>query len=111
MRNLEEIFRSDKEMSTDEKLKVITELSMMKAAGQTIDVMGIAVSVSPIGVDAHATGSNSMIERLGLEKEFGEFIKEVTPIAEKYSRIVSKKYRADFEKFVRGGYWVRQRAS
>ena len=65
--------------------------------------MGVAISISPIGVDAHAILSGSLIERLGLEKEVEQFLEELTPIMEKYSKIVSERYRADFEKFIRGG--------
>lgn len=103
MRDIEQIFRDGAKMSAEEKLNTIAKLSMLKATGNTADVMGVAISISPIGVDAHAILSGSLIERLGLEKEVEQFLEELTPIMEKYSKIVSERYRADFEKFVRGG--------
>lgn len=102
MRDIEQIFRDGEKMSAEEKLNTIAKLSMLKATGNTADVMGVAISISPIGVDAHAILSGSLIERLGLEKEVEHFLEELTPIMEKYSKIVSERYRADFEKFVRG---------
>lgn len=104
MRGIDEIFgKSTKEMSTEEKLDIITQLSEMRAKGTVANVMGVAIEISPIGVDAHATVNGALIEKFGLENELQDFIKEVEPIMEKYSKIVSAKYRADFEKFVRGG--------
>lgn len=107
MRDIEQIFRDGAKMSAEEKLNTIAKLSMLKATGNTADVMGVAISISPIGVDTHAILSGSLIERLGLEKEVEQFLEELTPIMEKYSKIVSERYRADFEKFIRGGRSVR----
>ncbi len=104
MRGIDEIFsNSSKEMSVEEKLAVIAGLGAERARGNSIDVMSASISVSPIGVDVHAAGNATLIERFGLEKEFQDFAKEVSPIAEKFAKVVSEKYRADFEKFVRGG--------
>ena len=103
MRDIEQIFRDGAKMSAEEKLNTIAKLSMLKATGNTADVMGVAISISPIGVDAHAILSGSLIERLGLEKEVEQFLEELTPIMEKYSKIVSERYRADIEKYIRGG--------
>lgn len=84
-------------------MRIAEKLGMFRATGNTEDVMGVAISISPIGVDAHAILSEALIERFGLEKEVEQFLKEIIPIMEKYFKIVSEKYRADFEKFVRGG--------
>lgn len=102
MRDIEQIFRDSAKISAEEKARIVEKLGMFRATGNTEDVMGVAISVSPIGVDAHAILSGALIERFGLEKEVEQFLKEIIPIMEKYSKIVSEKYWADFEKFVRG---------
>ncbi len=103
MRDIEQIFRDSAKISAEEKVRIVEKLGMFRANGATEDVMGVAISISPIGVDAHAILSGALIERFGLEKEVEQFLKEIIPIMEKYSKIVSEKYRADFEKFVHGG--------
>ncbi len=103
MRGIDEIFSNSEEMSMEEKLDAITKLSEMRARGAVIEVMGVAIEISPVGVDAHANVNSTLAKRFGLEKTFQDFAKEITPILEKYSKIVSEKYREDFKSFVRGG--------
>lgn len=110
MRGIDEVFGSSKEMSVEEKIGVIAKLSEMRAKGAICEVMGVAIEISPVGVDAHAKVDGALIERFGLEKEFQNFIEDITPIMEKYSKIVSEKYKEDFKKFVRGGYRIRKNA-